>query len=74
MIPPYYPDHSVTRADWAAYLDAISEADRKIGLILRSWPPTDWQTIRSCSSLAITARLTFAASSSVMKRGCTFRW
>lgn len=33
-IPPYYPDHPVTRNDWAAYLDAVSEADRKIGLIL----------------------------------------
>jgi len=33
-IPPYYPDHPVTRADWAAYLDAASELDRKIGLIL----------------------------------------
>ncbi|MBI2825160.1 MAG: sulfatase [Planctomycetia bacterium] len=33
-IPPYYPDHPVTRADWAAYLDAVSEADRKIGVVL----------------------------------------
>ncbi|HSH93204.1 MAG TPA: sulfatase [Roseimicrobium sp.] len=34
VIPPYYPDHPVTRADWAAYLDDASELDRKIGLIL----------------------------------------
>ncbi len=33
-IPPYYPDHEITRKDWAAYLDAASELDRKIGLIL----------------------------------------
>jgi N-sulfoglucosamine sulfohydrolase len=33
-IPPYYPDHSITRDDWAAYLDAASELDRKVGLIL----------------------------------------
>jgi arylsulfatase A-like enzyme len=33
-IPPYYPDHPVTRQDWAQYLDAASELDRKIGLIL----------------------------------------
>ena len=33
-IPPYYPDHPVTREDWAAYLDAASELDRKIGTIL----------------------------------------
>jgi arylsulfatase A-like enzyme len=34
-IPPYYPDHAVTRADWAAYLDSATELDRKCGLILR---------------------------------------
>lgn len=34
-IPPYYPDHPITRRDWADYLDAASELDRKIGLILK---------------------------------------
>ncbi|HVX14854.1 MAG TPA: sulfatase [Pirellulales bacterium] len=34
VIPPYYPDHPVTRADWAAYLDAASELDHKVGLVL----------------------------------------
>lgn len=34
-IPPYYPDHPVTRADWAQYLDDVSELDRKVGLVLR---------------------------------------
>jgi arylsulfatase A-like enzyme len=33
-IPPYYPDHPVTRADWAQYLDDVSELDRKVGLVL----------------------------------------
>jgi arylsulfatase A-like enzyme len=33
-IPPYYPDHSVTRADWAEYLDSATELDLKIGLVL----------------------------------------
>lgn len=33
-IPPYYPDHPIVREDWAKYLDAASELDRKIGLIL----------------------------------------
>jgi arylsulfatase A-like enzyme len=33
-IPPYYPDHPVTREDYAKYLDAATELDRKIGLIL----------------------------------------
>jgi N-sulfoglucosamine sulfohydrolase len=35
VIPPYYPDHPVTRQDWAQYLDAASELDRKVGVILR---------------------------------------
>ncbi len=34
-LPPYYPDHPVVRKDWAEYLDAATEVDRKIGLILR---------------------------------------
>jgi arylsulfatase A-like enzyme len=34
-LPPIYPDHPVTRADWASYLDAASELDRKVGLILK---------------------------------------
>ncbi|MCS6976585.1 MAG: sulfatase-like hydrolase/transferase [Gemmatales bacterium] len=33
-LPPYYPDHPVARADWAAYLDALIELDRKVGRIL----------------------------------------
>jgi arylsulfatase A-like enzyme len=33
-IPPYYPDHPVTRADWAKYLDSATELDRKVGLVL----------------------------------------
>jgi arylsulfatase A-like enzyme len=34
-IPPYYPDHPVTRSDWAQYLDSATELDRKVGLVLR---------------------------------------
>ncbi len=34
-IPPYEPDHPLVREDRARYLDAASELDRKIGLILR---------------------------------------
>lgn len=33
-IPPYYPDHPVTRQDWAEYLDAASELDVKIGKVI----------------------------------------
>lgn len=33
-LPPIYPDHPTLRRDWADYLDAASELDRKIGKIL----------------------------------------
>ncbi len=33
-IPPYYPDDAIVRSDWAEYLDAATELDRKIGLVL----------------------------------------
>lgn len=34
QIPPYEPEHPITRADRAAYFDAATELDRKVGLIL----------------------------------------
>ena len=34
-LPQYYPDHPVSRKDWAAYLDAATELDRKAGLVLK---------------------------------------
>ena len=34
-LPPWTPDHPVAREDWAHYLDAASELDRKVGLVLR---------------------------------------
>jgi arylsulfatase A-like enzyme len=33
-LPAWTPDHPVARIDWAAYLDAVSELDRKVGLVL----------------------------------------
>ncbi len=35
ILPPYYPEHRVIRADWANYLASIEELDRKVGLILK---------------------------------------
>lgn len=32
--PPYYPDHPITRKDWAGYLDAVNNADTRTGEIL----------------------------------------
>ena len=34
-LPPIYPDHPTARKDWAEYLDAASELDRKVGVILK---------------------------------------
>ncbi len=34
-LPPQYPDHAITRADWAAYYDTIGHLDEEIGLVLK---------------------------------------
>lgn len=34
VIPPYYPDHPVTRKDWAQYLNSVMALDRKVGRVL----------------------------------------
>lgn len=33
-IPPYYPDHPITRLDWALYLETVQHLDRKVGRVL----------------------------------------
>lgn len=33
-VPPYYPDHPVTRRDWADYLECAQNLDRKVGAVL----------------------------------------
>ena len=32
--PPYYPDHAVTRQEWARYLNSVSGMDVRIGQVL----------------------------------------
>jgi uncharacterized sulfatase len=34
-LPPYYPDHPVTRRDWADYLECAQILDQKVGAVLR---------------------------------------
>lgn len=34
-LPDWTPDHPVAREDWAKYLDAATELDRKVGLVLQ---------------------------------------
>jgi N-sulfoglucosamine sulfohydrolase len=33
-LPPYYPDHPVTRNDWAGYFESVNRFDRQVGAIL----------------------------------------
>lgn len=34
-IPPYYPEHPVTTADWANYLASIEVLDERVGMVLK---------------------------------------
>ncbi|MBR9999881.1 MAG: sulfatase [Cyclobacteriaceae bacterium] len=34
-IPPYYPDHPLTRKDWAQYLEFIQLLDREFGKVMK---------------------------------------
>jgi len=34
-IPPYYPDHPVTRSDWAGYFASVNRFDQQVGAILK---------------------------------------
>ena len=33
-VPPYYPDHPVTRQSWSDYLESIQDLDKSVGKIL----------------------------------------
>jgi arylsulfatase A-like enzyme len=32
--PPYYPDHEISRQEWARYLNSVSGMDQRVGVIL----------------------------------------
>lgn len=34
-IPPYYPEHPVTRKDWAQYLESVQLLDKEVGKVLK---------------------------------------
>jgi N-sulfoglucosamine sulfohydrolase len=34
-IPPYYPEHPITRRDWADYLESLQVLDKQIGKVLQ---------------------------------------
>jgi len=33
-LPPYYPDHPISRKDWSDYLESVQQMDRELGKIL----------------------------------------
>ena len=35
VIPPYYPEHPVTRSDWAGYFESINRFDKQVGAIIK---------------------------------------
>jgi N-sulfoglucosamine sulfohydrolase len=35
VLPPYYPDHPITRRDWADYLECAQVLDGKVGQVLK---------------------------------------
>jgi arylsulfatase A-like enzyme len=41
VLPPYYPDHSVLRQDWAKYLDSWVKTDEEVGQILADLEKAD---------------------------------
>jgi arylsulfatase A-like enzyme len=34
--PPYYPDHPITRQEWARYLNSVSGLDQRVGRVLEA--------------------------------------
>ena len=34
-LPPYYPDHPITRRDWADYLESLQVLDKEVGSVLK---------------------------------------
>ncbi len=34
-LPPYYPDHPITRRDWANYLESLQVLDKQIGAVIK---------------------------------------
>ena len=72
-LPPYYPDHPVAREDYARYLDAAMELDRKVGVILNQLEKDGLAENTVVFSWAITARRTCVENNSVTKKDCVSR-
>ena len=34
-VPPYYPDHPLTRRDWADYIESLQVLDRQVGQVIK---------------------------------------
>jgi uncharacterized sulfatase len=42
-LPPYYPDHTVARTDWAAYLESVQLLDRQVAMVLDEIGKRGWK-------------------------------
>lgn len=41
-IPPYYPDHTVSRQDWKQYLETVQVMDREVGQVIQTLRRKNW--------------------------------
>jgi arylsulfatase A-like enzyme len=65
-IPPYYPDHPITREEWARYLNSASGMDVRIGTIL--------QQLRTDGLADNTIVVFFADNGRLEARGIHWMW
>lgn len=63
-IPPFDPEHPITRQDWAAYLDAATELDRKVGQV--------WEALEASGLADHTMIVFFADNGQCHVRGKQF--
>lgn len=64
--PPYYPDHEITREEWARYLNSVSGMDKRVGVIL--------DQLRKDGLLENTIVIFFADNGRLEARGIHWLW
>lgn len=64
--PPYYPDHKITRQEWARYLNSITGMDKRVGGIL--------EQLRQDGLAENTVVIFFADNGRLTPRGIHWCW
>ena len=64
--PPYYPDHLITRQEWARYLNSVTGMDQRVGVIL--------DKLRSDGLADNTIVIFFADNGRLEARGIHWLW